>query len=171
MTPALTCVMVRPRSKHQRSGAPQSALTHCLYEGFAIMKLKISAAALATFAGLTAALTTVPAAAMTPAGEEAMTKAGLVMFEHRCRSCHADDQAKQSYGPSLVGIVGRKAGTREGFAYSDAMKASGIVWTEDALRNWIADNTGVMPGTRMKHMAITDKTEQDFILSYLKSLK
>ncbi len=93
------------------------------------------------------------------------------MFEHRCRNCHANDPAKQSYGPSLVGIVGRKAGTIDGFAYSDAMKTSGIVWTEDTLRSWIAYNTGFMPETRIKHMAITDKNEQDFILTYLKSLK
>ena len=39
------------------------------------------------------------------------------------------------------------------------------------MRSWIADNTGFMPGTRMKHMAIPDKNEQDFILTYLKSLK
>lgn len=127
----------------------------------------ISAAA----AVLAACLVSGATIAMTPAGDEAMKVAGQVMFEHRCRSCHADDPAKQSYGPTLIGIVGRKAGNVEGFAYSDAMKSSGIVWTEDALRNWIADNTGVMPGTRMKHMAITDKTEQDFILSYLKTLK
>jgi cytochrome c len=51
------------------------------------------------------------------------------------------------------------------------MKTSGIVWTEDTLRSWIAYNTGFMPETRIKHMAITDKNEQDFILTYLKSLK
>jgi cytochrome c len=122
-------------------------------------------------AAITAGVVAAPAQAISPAGEQATTKAGQVMFEHRCRSCHADDPAKQSYGPSLVGVVGRKAGTIDGFAYSDAMKTSGIVWTEDTLRSWIADNTGFMPGTRMKHMAITDKNEQDFILTYLKSLK
>ena len=132
------------------------------------MKHILKAAACAAIA---ACAISAPASAMSPAGEEAMTKAGQVMFDHRCRSCHADDPGKQSYGPSLVGIFGRKAGTVEGFAYSDAMKTSGIVWTEDALRNWIADNTGFMPGTRMKHMAIADKNEQDFIISYLKSLK
>lgn len=132
------------------------------------MKHILKAAACAAIAACTLAA---PASAMSPAGEEAMTKAGQVMFEHRCRSCHADDPAKQSYGPSLVGIVGRKAASVEGFAYSDAMKASGIVWTEDALRKWISDNTGFLPGTRMKHMAISDRNEQDFIISYLKSLK
>lgn len=127
--------------------------------------IALSAAALAAFMAAT------PVAAMSPAGEEAINKAGHVMFDHRCRSCHADDPAKQSYGPSLVGIVGRKAASVEGFAYSDAMKSSGIVWTEDAIRGWIADNTAILPGTRMKHMNITDKNEQDFLISYLKSLK
>jgi len=111
------------------------------------------------------------ALALTPAGQEAAEKAGHVMFEHRCRSCHADDPALKSYGPTLVGIVGRKAGTIEGFAYSDAMKAAGIVWTEHALRAWIADNKAVLPGTRMRHIGVTDTTEQDFLIQYLKTLK
>lgn len=126
-----------------------------------------------TFALAVGAVVTLgaPAWAMTPAGEQAMHKAGQVMFEHRCRSCHADDPALKSYGPSLVGIVGRKAGSIEGFAYSDAMKASGIVWNDETLRKWIADNTGMLPGTRMKHMNVTDRMEQDFLLDYLKQLK
>lgn len=110
-------------------------------------------------------------AELSEAGKEAMVKAGKIMFEHRCRSCHADDPAKQSYGPSLVGIVGRKAGALEGFAYSDALKASGIVWTEAALKAWMADNKALMPGTRMRHVGISDVDEQDFIMAYLRSLK
>lgn len=135
------------------------------------MKFNVTAAVSAVAALAATCALVGSAAAMSPAGEDAMNKAGHVMFDHRCRSCHADDPSKQSYGPSLVGVFGRKAASVEGFAYSDAMKASGIVWTEDALRAWIADNTGVMPGTRMKHMAIADRNEQDFIISYLKSLK
>jgi cytochrome c len=108
---------------------------------------------------------------MTPAGEEAMNKAGQVMFEHRCRSCHADDPAAKSYGPPLTGIVGRKAGSVAGFDYSDAMKTSGIVWDETSLRAWIADNKGFLPGTRMRHVGVTDSMEKDFLISYLKTLK
>ena len=130
-----------------------------------------AAALLATLAATVVVPIAAPVEAMTPAGDMAMNKAGHVMFDHRCRSCHADDPAAKSYGPSLVGVVGRKAGSVEGFAYSDAMKASGIVWTDDALRKWIADNTGMLPGTRMKHMAVTEKMEQDFLIEYLKSLK
>lgn len=112
-----------------------------------------------------------PVGAMTEAGVMALSKAGQIMFEHRCRSCHADDPAAKSYGPPLVGVVGRKAGSIEGYAYSDAMKASSIVWTEDALRAWMANNDGFMPGTRMRHVGVTDPTEQDFILAYLRTLK
>ena len=134
------------------------------------MTIKIMAAAGAVIVAVATQLSG-PAAAVSPAGEAAMNKAGEVMFDHRCRSCHADDPAKQSYGPSLVGVFGRKAGSLNGFAYSDAMKTSNIVWNEDTLRKWIADNTGFLPGTRMKHIAISDRNEQDFIIAYLKTLK
>lgn len=50
------------------------------------------------------------------------------------------------------------------------MANSGIVWTPAALRAWMEDNTGFMPGTRMRHVGITDPTVQDFILSYLETL-
>ncbi|MCB1520831.1 MAG: c-type cytochrome [Hyphomicrobiaceae bacterium] len=110
-------------------------------------------------------------AEMSETGKLAAAKAGQIMFEHRCRSCHADDPAKQAYGPSLVGVVGRKAAALEGFNYSEALKSSGLVWTEAALKAWMADNTSIMPGTRMRHVGITDAAEQDFILAYLKSLK
>ncbi|MBL8565039.1 MAG: c-type cytochrome [Hyphomicrobiaceae bacterium] len=126
----------------------------------------LAAIVLAPALGATAAR-----AELSEAGKIAVAKAGQIMFEHRCRSCHADDPAKQSYGPSLIGVAGRKAGGVEGFAYSDALKSSGIVWTDSALKAWMADNKSIMPGTRMRHVGVTDPDEQDFILSYLKTLK
>jgi len=120
-------------------------------------------AAIATFASAQAELT--------EAGKKAMAAAGKIMFEQRCASCHAVDPDRQGYGPSITGVIGRKAGSLEGFEYSEAMKNSGIVWTEDTLRAWIADNDGFMPGTRMRHVGISDKAEQDFIISYIKTLK
>jgi cytochrome c len=121
---------------------------------------------------LMAPVVTAPAARaeLSETGKQAITKAGQIMFEHRCRSCHADDPAAKSYGPSLIGVVGRKAGSVEGFTYSDALKSSGLVWTDAALKAWMADNKALMPGTRMRHVGITDAEEQEFILAYLKSL-
>lgn len=129
-------------------------------------------AAVAVAALLLAPAVTAPARAeLSETGKEAVAKAGQIMFEHRCRSCHADDPAAKSYGPSLIGVVGRRAGSLDGFAYSDALRASGLVWTDTALKAWMADNKALMPGTRMRHVGITDVDEQEFILAYLKSLK
>lgn len=102
--------------------------------------------------------------------EEGYVKAGKVLFEAHCRICHADDLAKKSYGPPLVGVIGRKAGSYPGFTYSDAMKSVGFTWTEQAVKAWMADNTAMLPGTRMRHVGVTDPGEQELIVSYLKSL-
>jgi len=97
-------------------------------------------------------------------------EAGETLFLSECRRCHAPDATDPSYGPQLDGIVGRQAGTVEGYEYSEALAGSGIVWTPAALRAWIEDNDGFMPGTKMRHVGIEDRTVQDFILAYLNSL-
>ena len=125
-------------------------------------------AAVVLVGGLNLATTAI--AEVSDTGKQAMIKAGQILFEHRCRSCHADDPSLKSYGPSLVGVIGRKAGSVEGFTYSDTLKSSGLVWTAESLRAWMANNTGIMPGTRMRHVGITDTSEQDFILEYLRSI-
>ena len=136
----------------------------------AIMQLKNKLMTMATLCAAVGMYSGIANAEMTEAGKKAMQAAGKIMFEQRCESCHADDPARKAYGPSLLGVVGRKAGTLEGFEYSDAMKNSGIVWNLDALRAWMADNQDFMPGTRMRHVSIHDKAEQDFLLAYIKSL-
>ncbi len=102
--------------------------------------------------------------------DKVKVSAGKALFDAECHRCHADDSDKASYGPPLEGVVGRKAGSIAGYPYSDALKGSGIVWTPTALRAWMEDNTGFMPGTRMRHVGIEDRTVQDFILAYLATL-
>ena len=103
--------------------------------------------------------------------EDAAVVAGHAFFTQRCQTCHNPEASKKTYGPSLVGVVGRKAGMVEGFPYSDALKNSGIVWTEASLEAWMADNDGMLPGTRMRHVGVNDRAEQEMIVAYLKSLK
>lgn len=105
------------------------------------------------------------------ADDAARAAAGEPIFQHRCGACHALKPGKAGFGPNLRGIHGRTAGTVPGFAYSEAMQKSRIVWTDDALRQWIADNDKFVPGTRMRHVAITDPAEQDYLIAYLKTLK
>jgi len=101
----------------------------------------------------------------------AMAAAGEQVFQQNCTACHSSDPSKNTFGPSLVGVVGRKAGSVPRFAYSDAMSTADLTWTEDNLRKWIADNEALVPGTRMRHVSITDKAEQDYLISYLNTLK
>lgn len=102
--------------------------------------------------------------------EQIKVTAGQELFEHECRRCHAVDPTDASYGPPLENIVGRGAGTYPDYDYSIALEASGIVWTPAALRAWMEDNDGFMPGTKMRHVGIEDPTVQEFILAYLSSI-
>lgn len=127
-----------------------------------MMKRRL-AAACAALAGL---------AAVQPAfAEDAMVAAGKLFFGQRCQIFHNPAAAGgKTYGPPLTGVVGRKAGSVEGFGYSDALRNSGIVWTEASLKAWMEDNDGMLPGTRMRHVGVEDKAEQEMIVAYLKSL-
>ena len=102
---------------------------------------------------------------------DAMIAAGYAAFQHRCIACHSMDASKNSFGPSLHGIIGRKAGSLPRYAYLKAMKNAGFVWDDNYLRDWIHDNEKFLPGTRMRHVSITDITEQDYLLAFIKTLK
>ena len=103
--------------------------------------------------------------------EKVKIDAGRALFDSECHRCHAVDADKASYGPLLEGVVGRRAGSFEGYPYSPALKAAGFVWTPGALKAWMEANDELVPGTKMRHVGIEDPTVQDFILTYLSSLK
>ncbi len=104
------------------------------------------------------------------ASDDMQAVQGSVVFAQNCHACHSEDSSKNTFGPSLTGVVGRKAGSLPRFAYSEALRASGITWNEDKLRLWVQDNEKLVPGTRMRHVSITDKAEQDYLIAYLKTL-
>jgi len=97
---------------------------------------------------------------------QAEQAAGQKIFSDHCAVCHA----QKKFGPSLQGVVGRKAGSLANFPYSDALKNSGLVWSEDNLRKWITNNTQTVPNTLMRHVSISDPAEQIYLIAYLKSL-
>ncbi|MCI5041451.1 MAG: c-type cytochrome [Donghicola eburneus] len=116
------------------------------------------------------AVSAVPAIAADSTFEAVKVTAGETLFQAECRRCHSPDADHDSYGPPLENIVGRAAGSYQDYDYSTALEASGIVWTPAALRAWMEDNDGFMPGTKMRHVGIEDRTVQDFILAYLTSI-
>ena len=80
--------------------------------------------------------------------------ADKVAFNNHCRTCHSDKPGDNRQGPSLAGIVGAKAGSRQGFPnYSQAMKSSGITWDEQTLDKFIANPEAVVPNNNMKPFA------------------
>lgn len=86
---------------------------------------------------------------------------------NQCKACHSLDAGVNRVGPSLAGIGGRAAGTAEGFRFSDAMKDSGIVWTEETLDAYLADPRGNIPGNRMAFRGIRNEEQREAVIEYL----
>jgi cytochrome c len=84
----------------------------------------------------------------------------------RCLACHA--LAYDRTGPRHCGLFGRRAGSEKGFAYSDAMKRSKIVWNEKTLDRFLADPLKTVPGTAMGYAGVTDRKERADLIAYLK---
>lgn len=90
--------------------------------------------------------------------------AGAVVYE-RCAACHA--LAYDRTGPRHCGLVGRRAGSMAGFAYSEAMRRSGIVWTRETLDRFLADPLRAVPGTSMGYAGVADAKERADLIAYL----
>ena len=91
-------------------------------------------------------------------------------FNGHCRECHAFDKGDNRLGPTLYGVVGRKAGAVPNFAYSDTVKNSGITWDEATLDKWITDPEAVLPGNNMGVIfgGVDDPAERAKIIAFLK---
>src|SRR4051794_27692372 len=72
-----------------------------------------------------------------------------IVFNDHCRQCHSFLKGDNRLGPTLYGVVSRKAGSVAGFAYSDSVKNSGITWDEATLDKWITNPNAVIPGNNM----------------------
>jgi cytochrome c len=85
----------------------------------------------------------------------------------QCMSCHSMKPGENRVGPSLHGIIGRKAGTVEGFRYSDANKNSGIDWTEQKMFEYLENPRAKMPGTIMAFVGIKDVQDRVDLIAYI----
>lgn len=89
----------------------------------------------------------------------------------KCAACHTGDKAgANKVGPHLWGVVGRKAGSVEGFSYSEPMKSKGTDWTFEQLANFIHSPKTALPGTKMVFPGIPNAGDLADLLAYLRTL-
>lgn len=86
----------------------------------------------------------------------------------RCMVCHDLNTGANRIGPSLKGVVGRKAGTAAGFAYSPAMKAKGVVWNPATLNAFLTAPTTYVKGNKMAFPGMANAQERANLIAYLK---
>ena len=121
--------------------------------------------ALALGLALAAGVTALAPAAFAQDGDPA---AGKKVFR-KCQACHTVQEGKHRQGPSLYGVIGRKAGTAEGFKnYSDAMKNHDVVWDEASLNAYLEDPKATVPGNKMVFVGLKKAEERADIIAYLK---
>jgi cytochrome c len=87
----------------------------------------------------------------------------------KCKACHqVGETAKNAVGPELNGVVGRKAGTVEGYNYSEANKGSGLTWDEATLKDYLKNPKAKVPGTKMIFPGLPQEADIDNVIAYLK---
>ncbi len=100
----------------------------------------------------------------------AQAEDGKALFEKNCGTCHSVKAGEMRQGPSLHGVVGRKAGKLEGFKYSAALAAADWTWNAEMLDKWITDPHDVLPDTVMMYQQ-DDPAIRAAIIGYLETQK
>ena len=111
---------------------------------------------------LAAVMVAMPAIAAAQSADD-----GKAVF-NKCRACHqVGPGAKNMVGPALNGLFGRKAGTMEGFNYSEANKNSGITWDQATFREYIKNPKAKIPNTKMVFPGLNDEKDINDLLAFL----
>ena len=108
------------------------------------------------------------AAAASTASAAGDSAAGRRLYDTRCAGCHSVDDNR--IGPAHRGVFGRKAGSQPGFAYSDALRKSAIVWNEKTLDAWLIEPEKLVPG-QMMNVQVDDAKAREDLVAFLRTLK
>ena len=109
---------------------------------------------------------TTPSNAALASGPQGDATAGRLVFR-KCQACHSLEQGKNLIGPSLAGIINRKAGTAAGFDSSPAIKQSNLTWNAAELDGYLADPQKVVPGNRMPFAGLKTEHDRKDVIAFL----
>jgi cytochrome c len=84
-----------------------------------------------------------------------------------CLGCHSIDE--DDVGPRHRGVVGRRAGSVPSYAYSAALRSSGLVWMPSVLDRWLQNPQALVPGSKM-FFSLADPRDRADIIAYLATL-
>ena len=108
-----------------------------------------------------------------PAFADGDVPAGEKQFQ-KCNVCHLATDTAHRNGPTLHAVVGRHVASVEGFEYSEAMKAfgaTGAVWDEATLSEFLKEPTLFVKGTKMSGVPpVRRENERADLIAYLKTL-
>ena len=110
---------------------------------------------------------------LTPFGAPALAgdvAKGEKVFK-RCKACHYADKEKNKTGPYLVDVIGRKAGSIDGYKYSKAMRESQLVWDEATLIAYLKAPKKFLKGTKMAFAGLKKEADIKNVIAYLKTPK
>jgi len=108
------------------------------------------------------------AAFSAPAMADGDAAAGEKVFK-KCKACHTLEEGKNKVGPSLHGVIGRAAGTAEGFKYSKAMSESGLTWDDATLAKFLAKPKDLVAKTKMSFAGLKKEDDIENVIAYLKA--
>jgi cytochrome c len=91
---------------------------------------------------------------------------GATVFK-QCMTCHTLEPGVNKVGPTLHGIIGRPAGSVEGFNYSKANRESGIVWTEQKMFEYLENPRATVPGTKMSFAGLKKPQDRADVIAYI----
>lgn len=92
--------------------------------------------------------------------------AGADVFK-QCMACHVVEPGQNRTGPTLAGIIGRAAGSVEGYSYTPANANSGITWTPEKMFQYLENPMRVIPGTKMAFAGLKDAQDRADVIAYL----
>ena len=96
---------------------------------------------------------------------------GRSVFQSQCATCHGVKPGAPGIGPSLFGVIGRKAGSLPNYSYSHAMKSAGFVWSPERLEAYLPAPQKAVPGDKMPYAGLKDPAKLAEVVAYLETLK